>query len=277
MRKLGVCLSGMLFVHYAASVQAADVAAETPPIYDWSGFFLGLNAGDGFSGDETINIKPNFQDKAGRIDLNGFFGGAQIGANWQSGNWVLGAEADLQLADIVDSDKKTVDSLAFSSKGQIDWFSTVRLRSGIALDNLLLYGTGGLALGGVDYKVRTINDPSGAINWNDKYTATGWTAGAGVQWGFSANSSAKIEYLYIPIWATRTSAAACPWKRVTSTRRPPSNRSAWVSISDSNQGFSARRTTLERSESSCSVKESLTLISDCRPGIKRNTLSGSDT
>jgi outer membrane immunogenic protein len=189
----------MLFLCGLQSVQAADVVdivAEPPLIYDWSGFFVGLNGGDGFAGEQTIRIKPEFEQKAGRIDLNGLFGGAQVGANWQTGNWVLGAEADLQLSDIVDSDKRSAEGVEFRSSGAVDWFSTVRLRSGYAIDNIMIFGTGGVALAGVDYKVHTIDDPSGAINLSDSYTATGWTAGAGVEWGFSANSSAKIEYIY---------------------------------------------------------------------------------
>ena len=199
MSSLRTCLVGILCLWGLQSVQAADVAdmvAEPPLVYDWSGFFVGLNGGYGFSGDETVRLKPRFQDKAGRLDLNGFFGGAQVGANWQTGNWVVGAEADLQLSDIVDSDTRRVNGLDVSSKGAIDWFSTVRLRSGYAIDNIMIFGTGGLALAGMNHKVHTVDDPSAAINLSDAYTASGWTAGAGVEWGFSANSSAKIEYLY---------------------------------------------------------------------------------
>jgi len=172
------------------------MVAEPPLVYDWSGFFVGLNAGDGFADDQTIRVKPDFGDKAGRLELNGLFGGDQVGANWQTGKWVLGAEADIQLSNIVDSDKQTANGVEFNTKGAVDWFSTARLRTGYAIDNLLIFGTGGLALAGMDYKVHTVDDPSAAINLSDNYTATGWTAGAGVEWGFSANSSAKIEYLY---------------------------------------------------------------------------------
>ncbi len=199
MSSLRVCLGGTLFLCGLQLAQAADVAnivAEPPLVYDWSGFYVGLNGGDAFAGDETIRIKPDFQENAGHLDLNGLFGGAQVGANWQTGNWVLGAEAGLQLADIVDSDKQSASGVEVSSKGAVDWFGSVRVRSGYAMDNLLIFGTAGLAVAGVDYKVHTVDDPSSSINLSDNYTATGWTAGAGVEWGFSANSSARLEYLY---------------------------------------------------------------------------------
>ncbi|MBL8909020.1 MAG: porin family protein [Rhizobiales bacterium] len=172
------------------------MVAEPPLVYDWSGFFIGLNGGEGFAGDETIRLKPGFDDKAGWRDLNGLFSGAQLGANWQAGKWVLGAEADLQLTDIVGSDKQAADGVEFTSKGAVDWLGTVRLRTGYAIDNIMIFGTGGLALGGMHYKVHTVDDAAATINLSDSHTATGWTAGAGVEWGFSANSSAKIEYLY---------------------------------------------------------------------------------
>jgi len=199
MNRLGVSLAGLFVLLGAASADAADIdlmSAEPPPAYDWSGFFIGLNAGDAFAGEQTLRIAPDFQDSVGDLDLNGLFGGAQLGANWQSGVWVLGAQADLQLSDIVDSDKKTVNALDFSTQGKIDWFGSIRLRGGLALDNLLIYGTGGLALAGVDYSLKTVDDPLSTLKLSDDYTATGWTAGGGVEWGFSAKSSAKIEYLY---------------------------------------------------------------------------------
>ena len=60
MSSLRVCLGGTLFLFGLQSVQAADVAdivAEPPLVYDWSGYFVGLNGGGAFAGDQTIQHK----------------------------------------------------------------------------------------------------------------------------------------------------------------------------------------------------------------------------
>ena len=75
----------------------------------------------------------------------------------------------------------------------------MRLRSGFALNKVLLYGTGGIAVGAVDYSVRPLDEFSDTLHAHDDYTSMGWSAGAGVEWGLSERTSAKIEYLYIDL------------------------------------------------------------------------------
>jgi outer membrane immunogenic protein len=195
-----LCLLCVLLVAGVDSAQAADLIAETPAVYDWSGFYIGVNAGYGFAGKTDLTIS-GVDGKIGDLHLSGPFGGGQVSANWQSGPWVIGAEADVQLANIIDSDKQAVSALGgdyeFKSNSEIDWFSTVRLRSGIAMDNILLYGTGGVAFAGLDASATIVDPVYGTIKWSDDYTDTGWTAGGGVEWGISKNASAKIEYLYV--------------------------------------------------------------------------------
>ena len=66
-------------------------------------------------------------------------GGIEGGYNWQRGSFVLGGEADIQLSGADD----TISPFEFSNP----WFGTVRGRAGVALNNVLLYGTGGLSYG----------------------------------------------------------------------------------------------------------------------------------
>jgi len=199
MKLARVYLAGMAFLLSPIAAQAADIVAETPAVYDWTGFFVGANAGYGFGANDTIKLQSeDFDNNIGNLDMHGFLGGGQLGANWQAGTWVLGAEADMQFADISDSEFRTLEDVSVDTKGEIDWLSTVRLRSGIAFDNMLLYGTGGIAFGGVDYKVSIIDDAT-TSDLHEDYTATGWTAGAGVEWGLSEKSSAKLEFLYIDL------------------------------------------------------------------------------
>ncbi len=151
----------------------------------------------------------------------GFIGGGQIGYNWQFMNsFVAGLEADIQgvassgngggsviravpTGDVVGSNFVGVTS----ARGNLQYLGTVRGRLGwLAMPTLLLYGTGGLAYGGVSLNTGTLvyNDvytPAGQINpsiggVNFSNTQVGWTAGGGVEWMFMPNWSAKVEYLY---------------------------------------------------------------------------------
>ena len=111
---------------------------------------------------------------------NGIMGGGQLGFNWQFGQYVFGLEADLQGSAAQD----TFAAYKFANP----WFGTVRGRAGYAMNNVLLYVTGGLAYGGgrVDF---------GAFN--ETQTHLGWTLGGGVEVGLTPNWSARAEYLYV--------------------------------------------------------------------------------
>ena len=75
---------------------------------------------------------------------------------------------------------------------QSDWLATVRGRAGYAFDRILIYGTGGGAFGNVQAGVRRAGPFSSS-------TQTGWTAGAGVEFAFTPNLTAKVEYLYVDL------------------------------------------------------------------------------
>ena len=113
----------------------------------------------------------------------GFAGGGEAGYNWQSGQFVFGGEADIQLSGATD----TFAPWKFSNP----WFGTVRGRAGYAVSNLLIYGTAGLAFG--ELQAETF----GLVT--ETHTSAGWTAGAGVEAAFAANWSAKVEYLFVDL------------------------------------------------------------------------------
>jgi outer membrane immunogenic protein len=183
---------------FATSAMAADVIYDTPvetsPVstvsYDWSGFYAGVNAGYGFSGD--TDIRGTVDGGSGSIGIDGFVGGGQIGYNWQSNQWVFGVEADIQYSDI--SGTLSGDSVAdgFVSFGsELDYFGTVRGRVGYAFDNVLPYVTGGFAYGRNEL---TYSDAFGSAS--DDKTHTGYTIGGGVEYGLTEQASVKVEYLY---------------------------------------------------------------------------------
>jgi len=138
----------------------------------------------------------------------GVVGGAQVGYNYQFNQFVIGVETDFQGSSISGGVNNNAQSLITSpyyntraagseflapigalagANTSLEWFGTVRGRVGyLFLPTLLIYGTGGFAYGQVD-----------AFGFSN--TATGWTAGGGVEWMFAPNWSAKAEYLYVAL------------------------------------------------------------------------------
>ena len=148
----------------------------------------------------------------------GFIGGGQFGYNWQfNGRGVAGFEADIAwtsqnrnvvFANSIAPFPGVVDAYNATISSHLDYLGTVRGRLGfLATPAFLLYGTGGLAYGGVrssTVETALISPPaacaggscfgSGGGSFAD--TRVGWTAGAGGEWMFAPNWSVKLEYLY---------------------------------------------------------------------------------
>jgi outer membrane immunogenic protein len=170
-----------------APAPVAPVAYE-PPVYNWSGFYVGGHIGGGFANsswsDPFIGATNTFSD-------DGFLGGAQIGANAQF-NWlVVGLEGDFSWTGLLKG--SGTDSAGDTIQTNPRWTSTITGRIGAAFDRLLVYGKGGLALAD-DHS--SLTDPAGNVS-TDTLTRTGWTAGAGLEYALDRNWTARIEYDYL--------------------------------------------------------------------------------
>ncbi len=139
-------------------------------------------------------MSPSFGIPATSIsvgDANGFIGGLQAGYNWQfANNVVLGIEADIDWADL-GGNSTIVAGSAGVATGSLDYFGTIRARLGYAFDRVLPYITGGVAYGKTDFGT-IYGTSTSETNW-------GWTIGAGVEYAFTNNITAKLEYLYIDL------------------------------------------------------------------------------
>jgi outer membrane immunogenic protein len=153
---------------------------EAAPVFTWTGFYAGVNAGYGWNtSDDDVVINGT----AYGVDDEGGFVGGQIGYNYQIGSFVLGLETDIQYADI--SGDSNIPGLN-SDDDDDNWFRTVCARAGYALDRVLIYATGGQAYGKIS---------NGFSNSDD--TSVGWTLGAGVKYAFTDTLSVRFEGLYI--------------------------------------------------------------------------------
>ncbi|MGA7233864.1 MAG: TonB-dependent receptor, partial [Xanthobacteraceae bacterium] len=173
--------------------------------YNWSGFYLGLNAGGAF-GINTVSASPG--GGSASVKEPGFLGGAQVGANYQTGPVVWGFEADY---DASTQNKSLPAGVLTGSTSQMPWLATLRGRFGIAFDRYLVYATAGGAAG----ELRSIaNIPAGTTNTTVTYGT--WTAGAGLEYGITDNLSARVEYLYLDKGHIATGAIGPPATTITS-------------------------------------------------------------
>jgi outer membrane immunogenic protein len=248
---LGLMSSSALAADILEPVVPVEPVVIEEPVFSWTGFYTGLNAGWYWLNlDDEINNRRHgdkrrecFRDEFGdricedivfdgrrgrfdnNIDDNGGFIGAQIGANYQTGAFVFGIEGDLQYSGFGDDDddrrrrraRGEFDNVVFGFDGNgrfdVDWFGTARLRAGVAVGpegRALIYGTGGFAFTGVE---RELNgeffvdacDPlvdrcvrgRRRVNEDDSDTKVGFSLGAGIEYAFTDNVTAGIEYQYL--------------------------------------------------------------------------------
>jgi outer membrane immunogenic protein len=167
-------IGSVAFLGLTTAASAADYRAAPPPVpvFSWTGFYVGLNAGgiwaDGNFREVCNSFDPlpfAFECHRPFASLNrdesGWLAGGQIGYNyqfrgWGGGSWVFGAEADLQYSNLTRTGSFFGSpllranpalgpfELTYRASADMDWFGTVRGRLGFAWDRLLVYGTGGL-------------------------------------------------------------------------------------------------------------------------------------
>jgi outer membrane immunogenic protein len=193
---------------FAADLPARQYAPQpvvAPGGYNWNGFYVGANLGGAWASKDFTQTAPNGDVLGGTNKPSGVVGGGQIGYNWQfAPNWLLGVEADVSGANLTDDQTTTSPAGAVVNwHDKIDVFGTVRGRLGYVVDNWLLYGTGGFAW--VDDQFTRTQvvagpaSPAAGFVLSNSNTSTGWVAGAGVEWGFAREWTARVEYLHIDV------------------------------------------------------------------------------
>ncbi len=196
---------------FVSSASAADIptrpytkAPVLAPAYNWSGFYIGGELGYGWGDSfQCALCDAPARIATDRYNIGGVLGGGTAGYNWQlNPNWVLGVETDFSLANVKGGSPSLGNyacnnGLVNSCNTSVGWFGTVRGRAGYTVNNALFYGTGGWAYGrakaDIDKCEGTASGDCGSANVN------GWAAGGGIEYGFTSNLSAKLEYLHIDL------------------------------------------------------------------------------
>lgn len=190
MKKL--LLGASALVMFAAPALAADLPARiytkapayTAPeaVYSWTGFYIGGHVGGAFAGDNSL------QGDSGR-----FLGGVQGGADYQfATNWVVGLEA--QYSWLPNNNSGVAFPLGTVATDNNRGLGSVTGRLGYTWGPALLYAKGGYAFRDNSLNVNFAGVPQPfTADGNHK---DGYTVGAGLEYMFAPNWSAKVEYQY---------------------------------------------------------------------------------
>jgi len=167
------------------------------PVCDWSGFYVGLNAG-------VTNYTARFDDRddffdigAEEYDTAAFIGGGQIGYNFQMNQLVLGLEVDASGLPNAEINKSS--SLEYwYDHANVDFLATARLRMGVAVDKALIYVSGGGAYAHGKWDTEYFYTPGYTYNvfWNGNDWRWGWSGGAGIEYMLNCHWSIRAEALY---------------------------------------------------------------------------------
>jgi outer membrane immunogenic protein len=229
MKNLTVASVGLMAL--AAALRPA-AAAETgvpygpPPvvyapapavvIFTWTGFYFGAHVGGGWAHKTETGFPYNFvgdiiNPAQFSLDASGWLAGGQIGAMYQAGSLVFGAEADASGANLTgngacpSNSSFTGAQLAGSCDVKVVGLGTFAGKLGAAFDRLLVYGKAGGAWANDKYNLNATSTytPPGASgplappSFSGTETRWGWMVGAGFEYAFYDNWSARIEYNYL--------------------------------------------------------------------------------
>lgn len=229
MKKLLLASCAILSLTCWGRAAFASDLGLAPGNYDWAGGYVGVNLGAALN---TTSVQSNY-NYTGTADLAAderdliddldfedtaddawFTGGILAGYNWQYGNFVIGGEADINYLgfdetathNVTDVMSQVMAPENTSAKDTVeytaDWFGTVRARLGYAVDNILIYGTGGVAYGQMKarQKLDAYNDLGEAASWEDSISHwnAGWTLGGGVEYAYD-RWVLGAEYLYVDL------------------------------------------------------------------------------
>jgi outer membrane immunogenic protein len=165
--------------------------------YSWAGFYVNESGDLGFSSGATSTLNGLLGPGGMAAHSIGGLSSGAVGANWQTGDTVIGVQGDMQWADqaaaaITDCGL----GCSLNDHARVPWLATLRARAGKAFDRLFVYGTGGfatfgaannLSAGGFGSTPNFIDLSAGNINWS---------IGGGMELSLDKNVSAKIEYLH---------------------------------------------------------------------------------
>jgi len=206
MRKSVMLIAALAALPVAGAVAAspANAAGPYPGAYNWTGLYLGGEAGWSWATQQITHVTGATSFPAGSVDApldqNGPLAGIYAGYNYQMNQFLVGIDGDITTTDMTGTgrDVSPVNGDVASHSDLINWIATATGRVGYVNNNLLLFAKGGWAWAPFS-ESNILRTPGGGLvnNSTSSGTRDGWTVGAGLEWGFADHWSAKLEYDYI--------------------------------------------------------------------------------
>lgn len=197
MKKILLGTVALAALGLVAPAVAADIPAKAPmyskapamvALYNWTGFYVGADVGYKW-GSANVDI-PAYPSNF-NMTTGGIVGGLHAGYNFQMGGAVIGVDANIFAAGVT-GDALIPGSPVVGERYRIreDWQGSIAGRLGFASNNWMVFGRAGWAIAGI----RTDYIP--LVGGVQRATINGWTAGAGVEYAFNTNWTARLEYRY---------------------------------------------------------------------------------
>jgi outer membrane immunogenic protein len=172
-------------------------------LYDWTGFYVGAEGGYAFDRSSgTLATATGAALTSYNYDAVGPFSGPFLGANYQLGRLVLGAEGDWMWANLIGSSEDgspyTLPAGAFPGgpftvSTTMKDYGSIRGRIGISFNRFMAYATGGWAFGNPSIAYALAGSAPFLTHGGYSY---GWTAGAGIDYAFTDHVFGRVEYRY---------------------------------------------------------------------------------
>ena len=222
MKRLTLSIAALAVTGPAWAADAVVYSEPAPPAApmamarDWTGFFIGVHGGGAFESDtgvltfdrdgdgvfgDTIPTAAGgdaFGDNFAGSFESGFVGGVHAGYDQQFGSFVVGGVIDITATDIGDTQSGFSTTPAFYTiERNLDFYATARARLGYAFsDRFLVYGTGGLAYGEIDYSYNS-DTPATVVTSGDSDDDFGYVVGVGGEAMITDRISFGVEYQYV--------------------------------------------------------------------------------
>jgi outer membrane immunogenic protein len=202
--KFRALLASVAFTALGTAIAgAADIAVKAPPpppppVFSWTGFYIGANIGGAWTRSGWTDTR--FLTTSDTVSNSVFIGGGQIGGNYQIGQFVIGGEWDFDGASNINGGASIPGDIVVTNSNT-RWITTVAARFGWAIDHFLFYGKAGG--GWVGNNNLTISNLTTGVSFNCGTfngcgnNSGGWLVGAGFEYAFTNNWTAKIEYDYL--------------------------------------------------------------------------------